>query len=68
MSSKFILDDYFSNYETHLLCVGIVPLTYTLNFYDIMVIGKALQEPSSHYHAAHIFQFYQHLAKLCSHK
>ena len=55
-ATKFILKDYESNYQTRLLKLDLLPLMYTLDFYDIMFFIKALKQPSNH------FNIYDHVS------
>ena len=45
-ATKFILNDYESDYKTRLLKLDLLPLMYILDFYDILFI-KDFQQPSS---------------------
>ena len=54
-ATKFILKDYESSYHT-LLKLDLLPLMYTLDFYDIMFFIKALKQPSNH------FNIYDHVS------
>ena len=55
-ATKFILKDYESSYHTCLLKLDLLPLMYTLDFYDIMFFIKALKQPSNH------FNIYDHVS------
>ena len=59
-TTKFMLSDYVSDYKTCLLRLGILPLMYTLDLYDIMIFIKALQQPSPH------FNIYQYISFISS--
>jgi len=50
-ATKFLLADYTS---TCLLRLGILPLMYTLDLYDIMFFIKALQQPSTHFNIYYV--------------
>ena len=56
-TTRFILSDYVSECKTRLLHLGIIPLMYMLDLYDIMFFIKALQ--------LHIIQFFQQQAIIC---
>ena len=45
-ATKFILDDYSSNYRSRLDCLHILPLTLWFELQDIMFLTKCLQDPS----------------------
>ena len=55
-ATKFILKDYDTDYRTRLLKLDLLPLMYTLDFYDIMFFIKALKQPSNH------FNIYDHVS------
>jgi len=57
-ATKFILKDYDSNYWTCLLKLDLLPLMYTLDFYDIIFFIKALKQPSSHFN----FNIYDYIS------
>ena len=56
-ATKFILADYVSDYKTRLLRLGILPLMYMLDLYDIMFLVKALQQPSSQFNLYNYISF-----------
>jgi len=56
-ATKFILKDYESNYRTRLLKLDLLPLMYTLDFYDIMFLVKALKQPSNHFNIYEYISF-----------
>ena len=56
-ATKFILSDYVSNYKTRLLRLGILPLMYTLDLYDIMFFIKVIQQPSPQFNIYHYISF-----------
>ena len=56
-ATKFILADYVSDYKTRLLRLGILPLMYMLDLYDIMFLVKALQQPSSQFNIYNYISF-----------
>ena len=56
-ATKFILNDYESDYKTQLLKLGLLPLMYILDFYDILFFIKAFQQPSSHFNINHYITF-----------
>ena len=49
--------DYVSDYKTRLLRLGILPLMYMLDLYDIMFLVKALQQPSSQFNIYNYISF-----------
>ena len=56
-ATKFILSDYVSDYKSRLLRLGILPLMYMLDLYDIMFFIKALQQPSPQFNIYHYISF-----------
>ena len=46
-ATKFILNDYESDYKTRLLKLDLLPLMYILDFYDILFLSKL---SNSHHH------------------
>ena len=56
-TTKFILNDYESDYKTRLLKLDLLPLMYNLDFYDILFFIKAFQQPSSHFNINHYITF-----------
>jgi len=56
-ATKYILRDYDSNYKTRLLKLDLLPLMYTLDFYDILFFIKALKQPSVHFNIHHYVSF-----------
>ena len=55
-ATKFILNDYISDYKSRLLKLGLLPLMYVLDFYD-MFFCKALNHPSVHFNILDFVQF-----------
>ena len=56
-ATKFILNDYISDYKSRLLKLGLLPLMYVLDFYDIMFFCKALNHTSIHFNILDFVQF-----------
>ena len=56
-ATKFILNDYISDYKSRLLKLGLLPLMYVLDFYDLMFFCKALNQPSVHFNIFDFIQF-----------
>jgi len=48
-AKKYILDDYSSDYKQRLLNLQLLPLMYTLDYYDILFFVKSLKQPSNHF-------------------
>ena len=48
-ATKYILDDYSSEYKQRLLNLQLLPLMYTLDYYDILFFVKSLKQPSNHF-------------------
>ena len=48
-STKYILNDFSSNYKCRLSRLNLLPLMYMFNYYDILIFIKHLKHPSSHF-------------------
>ena len=48
-STKYILNDFSSNYKCRLSRLNLLPLMYMFNYYDILFFIKHLKHPSSHF-------------------
>ena len=44
-STKYILDDYHSDYKTRLISLHLLPLMYTYELFDILFLIQSLQNP-----------------------
>jgi len=53
-AAKYILDDYSSDYKQRLLNLQLLPLMYTLDYYDIV---KSLKQPSNHFNILNYVTF-----------
>ena len=56
-ATKFILNDYESDYNTRLLKLDLLPLMYILDFYDTLFFIKAFQQSSSLFIINHYITF-----------
>ena len=48
-ATKFILNDYSSNYKSHLLKLNILPLMYQFDYYDILFFIKHIKYPTDNF-------------------
>ena len=48
-ATKYILNDYSSDYKTRLRKLGILPLMYFFDFQDIIFLVNCLKEPDSNF-------------------
>ena len=55
--AKLVTNDYISDYRSCLLKLGLLPLMYVLDFYDIMFFCKALKQPSVYFNILNFVQF-----------
>ena len=56
-ATKYILNDYSSDYKTHLLHLRLLPLMYILKISDIMFLIKSLKFPSASFDIKHYISF-----------
>ena len=56
-ATKYILNDYSSNYETRLLHLKMLPLMYIFEISDIMFLIKSLKSPSISFNINHYISF-----------
>jgi len=61
-ATKFILNDYTSDFKTHLLKLNLLPLMYTLDISDIVFLIKSIEFPSDTFNINDFvtFYFWQH--------
>ena len=48
-ATKFILNDYSSNYKSRLLNLNILPLMYQFDYYDILFFIKHIKYPTDNF-------------------
>ena len=48
-ATKFILNDYSSNYKSHLLNLNILSLIYQFDYYDILFFIKHIKYPTDNF-------------------
>ena len=58
--TKFILNDYHSDYKSRLISLQILPLMYRLKLNDLMFFISSLKNPQSHYNTLDYFSFCDH--------
>ena len=56
-ATRFILNHYISDCKSCLLKLGLLPLMYVLDFYNIMFFSKALKQPLVHFNVLNFVQF-----------
>ena len=56
-ATKFILNDYVTDYKTRLIKLNILPLMYTYDLYDILFFVKSIQHPSNHFNISNYVNF-----------
>ena len=56
-ATKYILNDYSSDYYSRLLSLGLLPLMYRLELADIMFFLTSLQHPTSQFNIMNHFSF-----------
>ena len=56
-ATKFILNDYVTDYKTRLIKLNILPLMYTYDLYDILFFIKSIQHPSNHFNISNYVNF-----------
>jgi len=59
-ATKYILNDYVSNYKTRLLKLNMLPLMYTYDLCDILFFIKSVQHPSNHFNINNFVSFCHH--------
>ena len=59
-ATKFILNDYSSDYKTRLTSLKLLPLMYRLELNDIMFFVSSLRNPSPHFDISDYFSFCNH--------
>ena len=57
-STKFILNDYTSNYQNRLFSLQLLPLMMQLEINDIIYFIKSLKEPTHPFNIMNFVQFY----------
>ena len=56
-ATKYILNDYISDYKTRLLKLELLPLMYTFELSDIMFFIKSIKNPTSSFNIHHFISF-----------
>ena len=56
-ATKFILNDYSSDYKSRLLKLNLLPLTMLYEFYDISFFVKSLKQPSTTFNITDFVSF-----------
>ena len=56
-ATKYILNDYTSDYRLRLLKLKLLPLMYTLDYYDLLFFVKSLKQPSDHFNILNYVAF-----------
>ena len=56
-TTKFILNDYISDYKSRLIRLNLLPLMYIYELNDIMFFIKSCKSPSSHFNIFDYLQF-----------
>ena len=56
-STKFILNDYQSDYKSRLIKLNMLPLMYYYDLSDILFFIKSVKFPSSHFNITNYIQF-----------
>ena len=60
-ATKFILNDYDSNYKTRLLTLKLLPLMYLLELQDIIFTFKSLKYPTKGFNILHHIRLIQYI-------
>ena len=59
-ATKFILNDYSSDYRSRLLHLNLLPLMYIFEFFDVMFLVNSLKSPSSSFNINNFVFFNQY--------
>ena len=57
-ATKYILNDYTSDYRLRQLKLKLLPLMYTLDYYDLLFFVKSLKQPSDHFNILNYMQLF----------
>ena len=66
-STKYILNDYTSDYKSHLLKLKLLPLMYLLDLSDVLFFIKSIKLPSDNFNILHFVSFSSSNARSSSH-
>ena len=66
-STKYILNDYTSDYKTRLLKLKLLPLMYLLDLSDELFFIKSIKSPSDHFNILHFVSFSSSNTRSSSH-
>ena len=65
-ATKYILNDYVSDYKTHLIKLNLLPLMYIYDQCDILFFIKSIQNPSDHFNIQTFIKFCHHSTRSSS--
>ena len=65
-ATKYILNDYNSDYKTRLIKLNLLPLMYTFELCDILFFIKSIQNPSNHFNIQSFITFSSHSTRSSS--
>ena len=65
-ATKYILNDYVSDYKTRLIKLNLLPLMYTYDQCDILFFIKSIQNPSDHFNIQTFIKFCHHSTRSSS--
>ena len=63
-ATKFILNDYQSNYRFRLVKLHLLPLMYLFELYDIIFVIKSLKNPTISFNIYNYIQFHSSSSRL----
>ena len=66
-STKYILNDYTSDYKTRLLKLKLLPLMYLLDLSDVLFFIKSIKLPSDNFNILHFVSFSSSNTRSSSH-
>ena len=66
-STKYILNDYTSDYKTRLLKLKLLPLMYLLDLSDVLFFIKSIKLPSDNFNILHFISFSSSNTRSSSH-
>ena len=59
-ATKYILNDYTSDYKTRLETLGLLPLTYVFKLNDLMLCVRSMKSPTSDFNIQEYVSFSDH--------
>ena len=65
-ATKYILNDYVSDYKTRLIKLNLLPLMYIYDQCDILFFIKSIQNPSDHFNIQTFIKFCHHSTRSSS--